>query len=201
MVTLKDIYDCSQLSIIPRSVHINKGVEIDYRLFQTITETGEGRSRDYKYDFDVFLPKYGFNLQRDYVWEHCQQQEFIMSLLLEKPIDPIIIVEHITDRDHTDVIMSVIDGKQRLLTIKKFANNEFSINIGGKDVYFNDFDDEAKRFFKSRVNYLTGTIYYSYPDEPITDDMKIALFNFYNFAGTPQAEEHKNKLQNILNNL
>ena len=30
------------------------------------------------------------------------------------------------------------------------------------------------------------------------DDMKIILFNFYNFAGTPQTEEHKEKLQNLL---
>ena len=198
MITVKDIRDCSQLSLIPSAIHINRGIDIDYRLFNSLVSP---RERDYKYDFDIYLPKYGFNLQREYVWENIQQQEFIMSLILEKPIDPIIVVENVFDRNRDDVLMQVIDGKQRLLTIKKFANNEFSINIGGKDVYFNDFDDEAKRFFKSRVNYLTGTIYYSYPDEPITDDMKIALFNFYNFAGTPQAEEHKNKLQNILNNL
>lgn len=30
--------------------------------------------------------------------------------------------------------------------------------------------------------------------------MKIILFNYYNFAGTPQTEEHKNKLQSLLNN-
>lgn len=126
-----------------------------------------------------------------------------MSILLEKPIDPIIIVEHIDDTDlkREYVTMYVIDGKQRLMTIKKFANNEFPIEINGKDVYFKDFDDETKIFFKSRVNYLTGTIYYSYYNNEVTDDMKIALFNFYNFAGTPQAEEHKNKLQKILNNL
>ena len=200
MITLNDIKDCSRLSMIPKSVHINKDVLFDYRLFDALTNP---TNTDYKYDFDVFLPKYGFNLQREYVWEHYQQKEFIMSILFEKPIDPIIIVEHIDDTDFKRdyVTMYVIDGKQRLMTIKKFANNEFPIEIDGKDVYFKDFDDETKIFFKSRVNYLTGTIYYSYYNNEVTDDMKIALFNFYNFAGTPQAEEHKNKLQKILNNL
>lgn len=30
-------------------------------------------------------------------------------------------------------------------------------------------------------------------------DIKIELFNFYNFAGTPQEEAHREKLLNVLN--
>ena len=55
-------------------------------------------------------------------------------------------------------------------------------------------------FFKSRVNGMIATVYYSYNDNPVTDDMKIVLFNYYNFAGAPQTEDHKNKLQSLLNN-
>lgn len=196
MITVNDIKACSNMHRIPKSVHINKNITFDWNLLQSLTNPDE---RCYKYDFDVYLPTYGFNLQRDYVWEHYQQNEFIMSILLEKPIDPIIAILHNSDLEkRSDATMQIIDGKQRLLTIKKFANNEFPIDINGKEVYFKDFDNEVKRFFESRVDYLIGTIYYSYDDCPLTDDMKIILFNFYNFAGTPQTEEHKNKLQTLI---
>ena len=45
---------------------------------------------------------------------------------------------------------------------------------------------------------MTATVYYSYWDCEVNDDMKIILFNYYNFAGTPQTEEHKNKLQSLI---
>lgn len=152
-----------------------------------------------KVDFDVYLEKYKINLQRDYVWEHFQQQEFIFSILFEKPLESVVVVQHTFDyTNRSNCVNYVIDGKQRLLTIKKFIKNEFSITINGKEYYYSDFDENLKWFFNSRVNYMTATIYYSYPDVPITDDMMIYLFNFYNFSGTPQTEEHKNKLQSLL---
>jgi hypothetical protein len=48
------------------------------------------------------------------------------------------------------------------------------------------------------VNYLTAVVYYTYEDIPASDELKIKLFNFYNFAGTPQTDEHKKKLQSLL---
>ncbi len=199
MVTLNEIKKCTNMHLIPKAIHMNKGVMFDYRLFDALNEPTE---RDLKYDFDVFLPKYGINLQRPYVWEYYQQNEFILSILLEKPIESFIAIHHFKDSlNREDCTVFVIDGKQRLLTIQKFIHNEFPIVVNGEKVYFKDFDDELKRFFKSRVNFLTGDVYYSYEnsDAEITDDMKIVLFNFYNFAGTPQTEEHKNKLQSLIN--
>lgn len=199
MVTYNEIKKCTNMHLIPKSIHMNKGVIFDYRLFDALNEPTE---KDLKYDFDVFLPKYGINLQRPYVWEYYQQNEFILSILLEKPIESFIAIHHFKDSlNREDCTVFIIDGKQRLLTIQKFIHNEFPIVVSGKNVYFKDFDDELKRFFKSRVNFLTGDVYYSYEnsEEEITDDMKIILFNFYNFAGTPQTEEHKNKLQSLIN--
>lgn len=199
MVTLNEIKKCTNMHLIPKAIHMNKGVMFDYRLFNALNEPTE---RDLKYDFDVFLPKYGINLQRPYVWEYYQQNEFILSILLEKPIESFIAIHHFKDSlNREDCTVFVIDGKQRLLTIQKFIHNEFPIVVSGKNVYFKDFDNELKRFFESRVNFLTGDVYYSYEnsDAEITDDMKIVLFNFYNFAGTPQTEEHKNKLQSLIN--
>ena len=199
MITLNEIKKCTNMHLIPKAIHMNKGVMFDYRLFDALNEPTE---KDLKYDFDVFLPKYGINLQRPYVWKYYQQNEFILSILLEKPIESFIAIHHFKDSlNREDCTVFIIDGKQRLLTIQKFIHNEFPIVVSGKNVYFKDFDDELKRFFKSRVNFLTGDVYYSYEnsEEEITDDMKIILFNFYNFAGTPQTEEHKNKLQSLIN--
>lgn len=198
MVAIDEIQKLNDLHNLPKKIHVNRDILLDFRLFNALQST-EKDERNRVYDFDVYLEKYGINLQRGYVWEHCQQNEFIFSILFEKPMEPIIIIQHIFDYDKRDNGVSyVIDGKQRLLTIQKFSRNEFPIIIDGKEVYFKDFDKDLKIFFERRVNYLTGTVYYSYPDVPITDDMKIWLFNFYNFSGTPQAEDHKNKLQSLL---
>lgn len=198
MVTLENVRELNDLHNLPKDIHVNKNVLLDFRLTDALKDT-EKNPRNRNYDFDVFLPKYGINLQRPYVWEHYQQSEFIFSILFEKPLEPVVIVQHTLSYDvRSESINYVIDGKQRLMTIQKFLRNEFSININGQDCYFKDFDDKLQWFFESRANSITALVYYSYPDIPVTDDMKIYLFNFYNFSGTPQTEEHKNKLQSLI---
>lgn len=198
MVTLEQIKELNDLHNLPKNIHVNKDTLLDFRLVEALKST-ERDERNRIYDFDVYLEKYKINLQRDYVWEHYQQEEYIFSILFEKPLESVIVIFHTFDyKKRSNTVTYVIDGKQRLMTIQKFLRNEFAINVNGKDVYYKDFDKCLKLFFDSRVNYLTATIYYSYPDIPITDDMKICLFNFYNFSGTPQTEEHKNKLQSLL---
>ena len=198
MLTLDNIKKASGIFSIPKDIHMNKDVCFDWRLFSALVEPDYDGDRDYKYDFDIFLPKFGINLQRPYVWEHCQQQEFILSILQEKPVDSFIIVQHSFDNSRSNVINYVIDGKQRLMTIQKFGHNEFPIVVDGKEYYFKDFSKDLQGFFESRVNYLTGTVYYTYPDIPASEEVLITLFNFYNFAGTPQTEEHKNMLNNLI---
>ena len=96
MFTIEDLHKTNSIYNIPKTVTVNKGVLLDFRLFNALTNPSE--ERDYKYDFDVFLPKYGINLQRPYVWEHYQQNEFINSILLEKPMEPGIVGQNIGDR-------------------------------------------------------------------------------------------------------
>lgn len=200
MITINDVRRTTNLHKIPKSIGINKNIVLDYKLAEAL-ETSD--KMYWNYDFDVYLKKYEMNLQRPYVWEHFQQNEFILSLLLEKPIESVIIVEHEfgpnkKPLDKSNSVRYVIDGKQRLMTIQKFLHNEFSVNINGQDAFYKDFDKELQRLFKSRVNSMTATVYYSYWDNEVTDDMKIILFNYYNFAGTPQTEEHKNNLQKLI---
>lgn len=196
MITLNEIRQINDLHNLPKSIIVNSNIILDCRLAKSLKST-EPDQRHRSYDFDVYLEKYKMNLQRDYVWEHCQQNEFIFSILLEKSLEPVVVVQHDYEFCENTVIY-VIDGKQRLTTIQKFLRNEFPVIINNREYYYNDFDTELQHFFESRVNCITATVYYSCPDIPITDDMKIYLFNFYNFSGTPQTEEHKNKLQSLL---
>lgn len=201
MITLNNIKGLSNIHNIPKQILINKDIRLDPYLAQNLMDTPKTTI----YDFDIFLKDYGVNLQRPYVWNLIQQQEFILSILLEKPIPPVVAVE-IGDNDFARgnglKTMLVIDGKQRLMTIKHFLNNEFAIIIDGHPVYLNDFDYDARIFFIRRISCLTANVYYASdnPGEPwyISDDMKIILFNFYNFAGTQQEESHKEMLQNFL---
>ena len=151
----------------------------------------------YNIDTDVHLDKYGYNLQRPYVWTLLQQQELIWSIFMERPIPPFVFIQHTVDNiGMGDATMLVIDGKQRLTTIFRYIDNEFPIIVDGEEVYFRDLDQMAQH----RINFydIRVQIYYSYQNNPITDDEKIIIFNHYNFAGTPQEEEHKNKLQGFL---
>ena len=198
MLTIKDIKDANSIYKIPKDIHLNRNIVLDYRLLNALENPDP--LHDLKYDFDVFLPRYGINLQRPYVWEHTQQNEFILSILMERPIDSFIAVEIVNWLESDKPVIQIIDGKQRLITIQRFVHNEFPITINGKEYFWNDFEEELKQRFRSRVGFLTATVYYSYDDTPVTDDMKIILFNYYNFSGSEQTEQHKNKLQNLLGN-
>ena len=203
MITLDNIKGLSNIHNIPKQILINKDIRLDPYLAQNLTDTPKTTI----YDFDIFLKDYGVNLQRPYVWNLIQQQEFILSILLEKPIPPVVAVE-IGNNDfalgNRLKTMLVIDGKQRLMTIKRFLNNEFAVIIDGHPAYLNDFDYDTHIFFIRQISCLTANVYYAgdNPEEPwyISDDMKIILFNFYNFAGTQQDESHKEMLQNFLKN-
>lgn len=190
MLTQKQVNEATGLYNIPKTIHVNRGIVLDYRLIKALTNPEEGH--DHPYDFDVFLPKYGINLQRPYVWKPVQQKAFILSILQDRTLEPLVVVQHEHKTNY------VIDGKQRLLTIKRFVQNKFPITIDGVDYYYKDFDQDVKYRFHSNVNSMSANVYYSYDDTPVTEDMMITLFNFYNFSGTPQTEEHKQKLRKLL---
>ena len=152
-----------------------------------------GKDNNYIIDYDIYLPKYNINLQRPYIWNQIQQEELIFSLLNEREIPPIVAICHEWKK------YEIIDGKQRLLTLKKYFNNEFPIHFKDNEYYFKDLDKFLK-YKLTRLGVIQGILYYSYDDKPITDNQKIALFNYYNFAGTPQGISHKNKLIELLFN-
>ena len=145
----------------------------------------------YSFDFDVYLPTKGFNLQRDFVWDLYQKQEFILSILKQIEIPSVSLIAH------GDVgqkkIFQVVDGKQRISTFISFLNNEFPINVNGVEYKFIDFDNESRNILERF--YFNANIIYSYDDALISDDEKIAFFELCSFSGTPQDVEHLKKLK------
>lgn len=93
------------------------------------------------------LQKYNYEppYQRLSVWSEEKQSFFIDSLLRNYPVPPIFLhkkIDDLTGKQNFDVI----DGKQRLTSIRKFINNEIpaiSDNQADKlsGIYFNDLDE------------------------------------------------------------
>ena len=147
------------------------------------------------YDFNVLLPTYGNNLQRDLVWTLFQKQQLIVSLLMGRTIPKCVIVET-DDRKKREVI----DGKQRLTTLISFVNNEFPIIYEGVEYFLKDFPEYMVAEIMGYI--ITADVYYSYgtdssDEDFICDDAKIDLFARVNFSGTPQDESHISNIKTL----
>lgn len=199
MLTAEKMKESSELHSLRKDLARQKcPVMFYYKLENALVNLPMG-DKDIHFDTDVYLEKYKMNLQRPYVWTYPQQNAFIQSILYEKLITPVVVIAHsVSNKPFGEQIYYVIDGKQRLTTVHKFLNNEFPVDIGPEKYYYKDFDDELKKYFSRNLDRMEAIFYYSDLDNPITDDEKIQIFNFYNFTGTPQAEEHKIKLQGLL---
>lgn len=84
-------------------------------------------------DKSIFIP----NFQRRYVWTDPQASRLIESLIIQCPVPVIYLNQEI------DETLSVIDGNQRLTSIKRFIQNEFSLK--GLTAYP---ELEGERFFE-----------------------------------------------------
>lgn len=147
------------------------------------------------FDFDVYLPSKGVNLQRELCWTLEQKQAMIISMMRGMFFTPFVIVkiEHSDRKLDRKYNWQVIDGKQRLTTVFSFLNNEFYIEFEGQNYYYNDLPEDCKKqiaWFDFRWD-----IHYSYPENQITDQTKIDLFESINFFGTPVDIQHLNKLK------
>lgn len=150
--------------------------------------------RYYHFDFDVFLKTKGFNLQRDYCWTDQQAAEFIMSVLLEKPIPPVYFNLRIDDD-----IAECIDGKQRILSLVRFYNNQFPITVNGQQYKFCDMEENMQ--IRLKLYYIDGYMHHQRNNDPssiLSDDDKINWFLFINTSGVPQNSTHINHLRECL---
>lgn len=145
-------------------------------------------------DFDVYLPTFGINLQRGFVWKLIQKKEFILSIFKGILIPPVSVIVDDTLEEKKYII---IDGKQRIKTIIDFLNNKFPFKANNYDYYFRDLDTKSTRFFTGKPLF-SHVLYSNDLIDPVTDVQKIQWFNFINFAGTAQDKKHQEILQNFL---
>jgi len=141
---------------------------------------------DWEFDFDIFLPTYGKNLQRPLVWTQEQKSEFLISCLkwITSWMTPFCLIE---DRDNWKKA-EVIDWKQRLSTLIWFLKWEIFIDINGNKYFWNDLSKECK--YRISWHWIKSNIWFAY--DWWTDDDKLNWFKQVNFAGTPQDKDYMN---------
>lgn len=101
---------------------------------------------DYLKQGHIFIP----NFQRGYVWNKTQASRLIESLVINCPI-PVIYLSQ-----NTDETLSVIDGNQRINSIKLFLNNEYDLKGLSaypelEGLYYDDLDPRLQRHILNRT--------------------------------------------------
>jgi Protein of unknown function DUF262 len=139
------------------------------------------RILDLKFDFDVFLPSLGVNLQRPLVWTIEQKRSLIESVLIRRLVPPVSVI--LTNDD----VLEVIDGKQRLTALIEYIRGDFDFCGYYCDELPIDYLGQIKR------HHVTAYWLCEY-DGPISDEDKIEWFRWINFAGTPQDVAHMKRL-------
>lgn len=160
-----------------------------------------------KCDFDIYLPSLGVNLQRPYTWDDKQRSELIESFFKGIYIPPITFIYSRTIGAGIDETMyRIIDGKQRLTTFMMFYRNEFPLLKYGLEFYYKDLSEMLQGKFDTMWVKCNVFYEYRYLDKPtesilFSDEDLIDLFEFLNFKGTPQDENHLIELRNKINKL
>lgn len=139
-------------------------------------------------DFDVYLPTKGKNLQRDYVWTIEQKRELIWSVLMNRHIPRMAMLNVVSEKEDTKGTYQIIDGKQRLSAMIDFYKGVYSLEIDGAEYYFNQLPEDYQRVIAGFMfpYYIVNEDY----GNKFTDEDKINWFRYINFAGTPQDAEH-----------
>ncbi|EHE1501959.1 DUF262 domain-containing protein, partial [Salmonella enterica] len=82
-------------------------------------------------DFDA-------NYQREYVWGHEEQQSFLNVVISGFPIGSVALAKAPDWYSRELPYIEVVDGKQRLTTLKKFITNEIPIILADGSLYWRD---------------------------------------------------------------
>lgn len=138
-------------------------------------------------DYDVYLPSKKRFLQRNFVWNIDQKREIILSILMNRNIPRMAMINTVND------IYEVIDGKQRLSSMIGFYYNEYTLLFDKKEYYFKELPEDYQRVISGYMfpYYIVNEDY----DKKITDQQKIDWFRYINFAGTPQDKLHLDSLK------
>ena len=149
-------------------------------------------------DFDVYLPSVDMNLQREFVWSVEQCRELIKSILIDRHIPPITIL--MTLDESLNDVYQIIDGKQRLMAIKKFWNDEYDFEIDGKKYFYSELPEDFRSHFIHKYLTINRCLDPFNKKHRMSDSKKIEWFTFINCSGTEQDMKHIKELDNRRNN-
>ena len=124
--------------------------------------------------------KISFNniVQRSYVWDKKRKCDLIESLIIGYPIPPIY-----TKRSDGKVY-DVLDGKQRLMTVSSFLNDEYALS-GLEPLKITDIATEEEKTYE-----ISGKKFSELPEE-IQEIFKTATFTVYYFDDISEEEERE----------
>jgi hypothetical protein len=150
------------------------------------------------WDFDVFLPSLGVNLQRPLVWTGVQKNELVLSVLKGIRIPSICYIQYKARVGGVNALdnsctYKIIDGKQRLCALIDFVNGDYPLVVGGELYWYRDLDEKARYEIDSFT--FSADVAYEYDYDMIPDADKVAWFEQINFYGTPQDGEHMKELK------
>lgn len=140
-------------------------------------------------------------IQRSYCWERARKSSLIESMILSYPI-PQIFAKRNLDKENKkgNSIYIVLDGKQRLSTVKEYLNDEFALTKLPPVTYFDDelneditLDISNKKFselpdgLKDLLNTVTFNIVYF---DNLTKEEEKLMFRKLN-NGKPLSTKNK----------
>ena len=183
-----------------------------YSLENILSILGYERNGNRKNDDGGNMPYVNFNpyfvvdgkkeyYQRGYVWKLEHKQALIDSICRGLEIGRIIV--HYHDWDYQEKMVNkgfvdfasrdIVDGKQRLLTMIGFINDEF-VDYNG--VLHSEYSDDAKRNFRNYSGMSYGEI-----KKPCTPKEIAEIFLNNVVQGVPLSEEHIKYMKDLRNKL
>ncbi|ECJ2405139.1 DUF262 domain-containing protein [Salmonella enterica subsp. diarizonae] len=135
-------------------------------------------------DFDA-------NYQRGYVWGHEEQQTFLNAVISGFPIGSVALAKAPDWCSREPPYIEVVDGKQRLTTLKKLITNEIPIILADGPLYWRDMTRAEQLAFGRHS--LPAVVL-----DEVTYKDRLAYFMAVNFTGVPQSEEHKRHVMQLM---
>lgn len=124
-------------------------------------------------------------IQRSYCWEKARKSALIESMIIGYPIPPVFAkrMEDGTGKRGSNIYY-IMDGKQRLSTVKEFLNDEFALTDIEPVTYFDADEDK-----EVEIN-ISGCKFSELPDG-LKDLLNTATFNITYFDNLTKEEERE----------
>lgn len=124
-------------------------------------------------------------VQRSYVWERARKSALIESMILGYPI-PSIFAKRIDDGSgkRGNNVYYIMDGKQRLSTVKEYMNDEFALSELNPVTYLDDKTNEECKIDITNMRF-------SELPEALQDYLNTVSFNVIYFDNLTKEEERE----------